>query len=134
GGPARDAAADQRQAGKGGAEEGRRAQKCREAGSRPCPLEEGELAVQASRPRHRGLRDDLWFSRPKRVEISLRHQMFSPSPEFSLNSPRILDLGEYAGDHVWRLSALKLLSKRSSQLAMVTFTEHSRLCCSSMSF
>jgi hypothetical protein len=41
--------------------------------------------------------------------------------------------GEYAGDQVWRPSGLKLLSKRSSQLVMVTFTEHLRLFCSSMS-
>jgi hypothetical protein len=42
-------------------------------------------------------------------------------------------MGECAGDQVWLLSGLRSLSKTSSQLAMVTFTEPLRLCCSSMS-
>jgi len=57
--------------------------------------------------------------------------MFSQNPEFSPNSPRIVRVGEYAGDQVWLLVGLRSLSKRSSQLAMVTFTV--RLCYSSMS-
>ena len=40
-------------------------------------------------------------------------------------------LGGTAGDQVWLLVGLRSLSKRSSQLAMVTFTV--RLCYSSMS-
>src|SRR5216684_4446437 len=58
--------------------------------------------------------------------------MFSRSAEFSPNSSRILPVVAYAGDQVWRLSELKLLSKRSSKLVMVTFTGHLRLCYSSM--
>ena len=69
---------------------------------------------------------NVWKS-PDATKFSRGAQNFAPI------RLRKLPAVECVGDQGWLLSGLKLLSNRSSQLAMATCTEHLRLSYSSMS-